>query len=35
VAAGVIVGAATSKPSQQPIPIRVRVRNGIRGIRRK
>jgi len=33
VAAGVIVGATAGK--QQPIPIRVRVRNGLRGIRRR
>jgi hypothetical protein len=30
VAAGAIVGAAMPKPSQQPVPIRVRVRRALR-----
>ena len=34
VAAGAIVGAM-SKPAQQPIPIRVRVKRGLRAIRRR
>jgi hypothetical protein len=34
VAAGVIVGAGFGRPSQ-PIPIRVRIRRGLRGIRRR
>jgi hypothetical protein len=34
VAAGAIVGAV-AKPSQQPIPIRVRVRRGLQAIRRR
>ncbi len=34
VAAGVLVGAGAAKPSQ-PVPIRVRVRRGLRGIRRR
>lgn len=34
VAAGAIV-AATAKPSQQPIPLRIRVRRGLRAIRKR
>jgi hypothetical protein len=34
VAAGLLGVAGVTRPSQQPVPIRVRVRRGIRGIRR-
>ena len=34
VAAGALVGAGVAKPSQ-PVPIRIRVRRGLRAIRRR
>jgi hypothetical protein len=34
VAAGALVGASVAKPSQ-PVPIRIRVRRGLRAIRRR
>jgi hypothetical protein len=35
VAAGLLGVAGVSRPSQQPVPLRVRVRRGVRTIRRR
>ena len=35
VAAGLLGVAGVSRPSQQPVPLRVRVRRGVRIIRRR
>jgi hypothetical protein len=35
VAAGLLGVAGVTRPSQQPVPLRVRVRRGVRSIRRR